>query len=73
MRRDDCLATESKLLELDINTVKVIDLEEITRPFEFHITKSGVLHGFCTWFQADFQGITPDVRTTFLNTGPDYE
>ena len=71
--RDDCLAAEAKLFELDISSVKITDLEEITCPFEFDISKSGVLHGFCTWFQVDFAGISPDVNTSFLNTGPDHE
>nr|KAG5713634.1 hypothetical protein BaRGS_024682 [Batillaria attramentaria] len=71
--RGDCLASETKLLELDVNKVSVIDLEEMTCPFEFHITKSGVLHGFCSWFQVDFQGLSSNVETTFLNTGPDFE
>ena len=73
LSRDTCLATEVKLLELDIHTVKVTELEEITRAFEFRITRSGVLHGFCSWFQADFQGLAPDIGTRSLNTGPDHE
>ncbi|XP_070187206.1 protein arginine N-methyltransferase 2-like isoform X2 [Littorina saxatilis] len=71
--RDNCLATETKLLELDISTLKVTGLEEMSRMFEFEITKSGMLHGFCTWFQVDFQGLAPEVETVSLNTGPDHD
>ena len=71
--RKDCLAPDTKLLELDIKTLKVSDLEEIPCPFQLELTQPGTLHGFCTWFQVDFQGLGSDKETTCLNTGPDYE
>lgn len=73
LKRKDCLSVEAKLLELDIHQVRVEDLEEIVSHFDFCIDRSGILHGFCTWFQVDFQGLDPSIETTSLNTGPDNE
>jgi hypothetical protein len=73
LKQEDCLAQETKIAHIDISTVKVDDLESIAQPFEFKVMRSGTLHGFCTWFQVDFAGLSPEVNTTFLNTGPDYE
>lgn len=59
-------------MQLDLATLRIEDLEEISCSFQFQIMKSGVLHGFCTWFQVDFKGLAPDIPTSFLNTGPDH-
>ncbi|KAL8618814.1 hypothetical protein ACOMHN_000242 [Nucella lapillus] len=73
LKREDCLATEVRLLEMDLSRLQVSDLESFTCPFQVTLTRSGTMHGFCTWFQVDFLGMAPNVATTYLNTGPDDE
>ncbi|XP_046351916.1 protein arginine N-methyltransferase 2-like isoform X2 [Haliotis rufescens] len=73
LQREQCLAMETELFSLDLHTVIIEDLEKIAQQFEFHITKDGQLHGFCTWFQTDFKGLGSGVKMTILNTGPDHD
>ncbi|XP_076456146.1 protein arginine N-methyltransferase 2-like [Babylonia areolata] len=79
LQRDTCLAPEATLLQLDLASLQVSQLEDIICPFQFQVHTSGTMHGFCTWFQVDFCGLGEGegeggvVATTSLNTGPDHE
>ncbi|KAL5006044.1 hypothetical protein ScPMuIL_017202 [Solemya velum] len=69
----DCLSEASRILNIDMRSVRREDLEQIDLDFEFTVQKSGTLHGFCTWFQVDFEGLDQSIHTVYLNTGPEHE
>ena len=66
----DILSEEFSVLKLDMNTVKVEDLEENQSEFIFSINKDAVMHGFCTWFEVGFCPLGSEAEPVFLNTGP---
>jgi len=67
---DDCLCEGQKVLNLDIKTIQVDDLEVLQCPFNFKIDKGEVMHGFCTWFEVEFCPLLEGTSPVILNTGP---
>ncbi|KAM5151871.1 LOW QUALITY PROTEIN: protein arginine N-methyltransferase 2 [Mantella aurantiaca] len=66
---DDCLSEPSVLLNLNMKTLKIEDLEKMSGPFTFHVTRDGLFHGFTTWFSVQFHNIENQEHVE-LNTGP---
>ncbi|XP_068559165.1 protein arginine N-methyltransferase 2 [Cebidichthys violaceus] len=70
---NDCLTAPCDVLQLDMYTLQVKDLEEIKGQFHFRVEKSGVFHGFTAWFTAQFESLETGGATVELNTGPNSE
>ncbi|KAM3608225.1 uncharacterized protein V6R79_021412 [Siganus canaliculatus] len=70
---EDCLATPSDVIFLDMYTLQVHDLEEIKGQFHFSVEKSGVFHGFTAWFTVHFESLETGGTAVELNTGPNAE
>ncbi|GMI39244.1 hypothetical protein TrCOL_g10206 [Triparma columacea] len=51
----------------DFRTCTVEDLKNFTIPFDFPITRTGIMHGLAGWFDCDFIGTSSTVP---LKTGP---
>lgn len=71
----DCYSDEQRLFNLDMKSVTLSDLEDICVNFKFVIHKTGIIHGFTTWFEVGFKNLDPDcdIDEVLLNTGPKYE
>lgn len=70
---EDCLSQEQCMIHLDMATVTVEDVEEITSQFAFTITRDDTLHAFCMWFEIEFSPLSCDAKSVILNTGPKHE
>ncbi|XP_051260137.1 protein arginine N-methyltransferase 2 [Dicentrarchus labrax] len=70
---NDCLTAPCDVLNLDMYTLQVQDLEEIKGQFHFCVEKSGVLHGFTAWFTVHFESLETGGAAVELNTGPNSE
>ncbi|KAL4228957.1 class I-like SAM-binding methyltransferase superfamily [Mactra antiquata] len=73
--KEDCLCSGEPLFQLDMKSVTVQCIEEISSDFSFTITKPGVslMHGFCAWFEVIFNPSNPDGIEVSLNTGPHHD
>lgn len=71
--KEDCLCQDMRLFQLDMYTVTVENLEQITSEFDFSIRKDEIMHGFCMWFEVAFDPSNPNGDQIFLNTGPFHE
>lgn len=70
----DCFSDEQCLFNLDMKSVTLSDLEDICVDFEFVINKSGIIHGFTTWFEVGFTNLDQSGKDeVLLNTGPKHE
>ena len=69
---EELLAAPMGIMDLDMKTVSARDLENIENTLDITVTKSGLLHGFCTWFTVEFENLI-DLRKppVLFNTGPD--
>lgn len=67
---NDCLSDGQRVLQLDMKTLQMEDLEICECPFNFEIQRGEVMHGFCTWFEAEFCPLQDGPDTVVLNTGP---
>ncbi|KAM9804684.1 protein arginine N-methyltransferase 2 [Neosynchiropus ocellatus] len=70
---EDCLATPSDIITLDMQTLQVADLEEMEGQFNFSLGKSGVCHGFAAWFNVCFESLERNTAAVVLDTGPHSE
>ncbi|KAL6100687.1 prmt2 [Pungitius sinensis] len=70
---EDCLTAPCDVLQLDMYTLQVKDLEEIKGHFHFCVEKSGVFHGFSAWFKVQFESLQRGGAPVELNTGPNSE
>ncbi|XP_077997829.1 protein arginine N-methyltransferase 2-like [Glandiceps talaboti] len=70
LKSEDCLAVPQTVLDLNMNTVQIQDLEEIERDFCFEINQSGDFHGFGSWFTVKFNTMQSDSNSVVLDTGP---
>ncbi|XP_035532493.1 protein arginine N-methyltransferase 2 [Morone saxatilis] len=70
---NDCLTAPCDVLNLDMYTLQVQDLEEIKGQFHFCVDKPGVFHGFTAWFTVHFESLETGGATVELNTGPNSE
>eukprot|EP01112_Ceratiomyxa_fruticulosa_P013758 TRINITY_DN3885_c0_g2_i5.p1 TRINITY_DN3885_c0_g2~~TRINITY_DN3885_c0_g2_i5.p1 ORF type:complete len:371 (-),score=71.86 TRINITY_DN3885_c0_g2_i5:21-1133(-) len=65
---NDSLLTSPHLVKsIDIQTLKMEDLERISETLDFLFEKEGVMHGICVWFDVVFEGSTQSV---VLSTAP---
>lgn len=70
LKPDDCLSEPCTILQLDMRTVQVADLEMMKGELHFDIQKAGMLHGFTAWFSVQFQNLEEDEPQLVLSTGP---
>ncbi|XP_038605203.1 protein arginine N-methyltransferase 2 isoform X1 [Tachyglossus aculeatus] len=68
----DCLSEPCTVLQLDMKTLQIPDLERMIGELHFDITKTGTLHGFAAWFSVKFQNLEEEKTQLELNTGPFY-
>ncbi|PIO34819.1 hypothetical protein AB205_0149080 [Aquarana catesbeiana] len=66
---EDCLSEPCILLNINMKTLKIEELERMSGPFEFHVKRDGILHGFTSWFSVQFQNIENQGHVE-LHTGP---
>ncbi|XP_040213522.1 protein arginine N-methyltransferase 2 isoform X1 [Rana temporaria] len=66
---EDCLSEPCVLLNINMKTLKVEELERMSGPFAFHVKRDGILHGFTSWFSVQFQNIENQGHVE-LHTGP---
>lgn len=71
LKKEDILAKPVPILDLDMKTIAIQEIEHISSNFEFSVFKSGVLNGFSTWFTLNFEHLSgTNAQDVFLNTGP---
>ncbi|CAG09275.1 unnamed protein product, partial [Tetraodon nigroviridis] len=73
MEPSDCLASPRHVISLNMYTLQIKDLEEITGQFDFPVETSGTFHGFTAWFAVYFESLDAGGTTVELNTGPNSE
>ncbi|KAM9088880.1 LOW QUALITY PROTEIN: protein arginine N-methyltransferase 2 [Megaptera novaeangliae] len=70
LKPEDCLSEPCTILQLDMRTVQIADLELMKGELHFDIKKAGTLHGFTAWFSVRFQNLEEDEPQLVLSTGP---
>ncbi|NIG60068.1 protein arginine N-methyltransferase 2-like [Pontoporia blainvillei] len=70
LKPEDCLSEPCTILQLDMRTVQIADLETMKGELHFDIKKAGALHGFTAWFSVRFQNLEEDEPQLVLSTGP---
>ncbi|XP_029422943.1 protein arginine N-methyltransferase 2 isoform X2 [Nannospalax galili] len=70
LKPEDCLSEPCTILQLDMRTVQISDLETMHGELRFDIQKSGTLHGFTAWFSVHFQSLEEGQPQQVLSTGP---
>lgn len=59
-----------KVFHLDMHHDSAEVLERIVSPFHFKLKKSGVIHGFGTWFDSGFRSSRSEEDSIVLTTSP---
>ncbi|KAL5489484.1 hypothetical protein EMCRGX_G018578 [Ephydatia muelleri] len=74
MSEGDCLSKPLCIHTLDTKTLTVANLELIQSNFRFEVTKSGIMHGFGSWFDVTFGSIPEGYKYSpvVLSTSPRY-
>ncbi|XP_008572183.1 PREDICTED: protein arginine N-methyltransferase 2 isoform X2 [Galeopterus variegatus] len=70
LKPEDCLSEPCTILQLDMRTVQISDLETLRGDLRFDIRKAGTLHGFTAWFSVHFQSLQEGQPQQVLSTGP---
>uniref|UniRef100_A0A8C5NX36 Protein arginine N-methyltransferase 2 n=1 Tax=Jaculus jaculus TaxID=51337 RepID=A0A8C5NX36_JACJA len=70
LKPEDCLSEPCTILQLDMRTVQISDLETMRGELRFDIQKAGTLHGFTAWFSVHFQSLDEGQPQQVLSTGP---
>lgn len=70
LQEKELLSHPQEIYTLDMHTGNSESLERIESPFVFHAKKSGVLHGFGTWFDSHFLSSRGSSERTTLSTSP---
>ncbi|XP_023381584.1 protein arginine N-methyltransferase 2 isoform X2 [Pteropus vampyrus] len=70
LKPEDCLSEPCTILQLDMRTVQIADLEMMRGELCFDIKKAGSLHGFTAWFSVGFHSLEEDGPPLVLSTGP---
>lgn len=70
MKPEDCLSEPCTILQLDMRTVQISDLETMRGELHFDIQRAGTLHGFTAWFSVHFQSLQDGQPPQVLSTGP---
>ncbi|XP_069839210.1 protein arginine N-methyltransferase 2 isoform X2 [Dendropsophus ebraccatus] len=69
LKPEDCLSQPCTLLDVNMKTLNIEDLEKMNSEFQFHVDRDGTFHGFTAWFSVQFQNIDNQDKVE-LNTGP---
>ncbi|CAJ0955088.1 unnamed protein product [Ranitomeya imitator] len=69
LKPEDCLSKPCTLLDVNMKTLRVEDLESMSGDFHFHVDRDGIFHGFTAWFSVQFQNIDNQEQVE-LDTGP---
>ncbi|KAM4697862.1 protein arginine N-methyltransferase 2 [Rhinophrynus dorsalis] len=69
LQPEECLSEPCVLLNLDMKTLQVTDLEQMSSKFTFCVHRDGYMHGFTAWFTVQFNNIEEQGHLE-LNTGP---
>ncbi|XP_053327935.1 protein arginine N-methyltransferase 2, partial [Spea bombifrons] len=69
LQPEDCLSDPCILLDVNLRTLQIADLERMSGNFTFCVKNDGIFHGFTAWFSVQFQNIE-DKGWLELNTGP---
>ncbi|KAG9477453.1 hypothetical protein GDO78_002705 [Eleutherodactylus coqui] len=69
LKQEDCLSRPCTLLDVDMKTLTIEDLERMSGEFQFHVDREGTFHGFTAWFSVQFQNINNQEQVE-LDTGP---
>jgi len=70
-KEEDILAKPASVLDIDMETVTIENIEYVSSKFNFLIDRPGIFNGFCTWFSALFDGLSDgNESSTLLDTGP---
>ncbi|XP_077128516.1 protein arginine N-methyltransferase 2 isoform X2 [Ranitomeya variabilis] len=69
LKPEDCLSKPCTLLDVNMKTLSVEDLESMSGDFHFHVDRDGTFHGFTAWFSVQFQNIDNQEQVE-LDTGP---
>lgn len=73
LKPEQCLAPPSVICDLDLKTMSCKDITSINKSFTFTVEKSGLLHGYATWFDVHFSADKarfPSVQSSTLSTSP---
>jgi protein arginine N-methyltransferase 2 len=71
LEESDVLAPPVVILDLDIKTVQIADLEEMQCIFSFEVSRNGTFHGFGSWFDVTFGSLpVQNYENVTLSTGP---
>ncbi|XP_070570637.1 protein arginine N-methyltransferase 2-like [Ptychodera flava] len=70
LKTENFLTDPKTVLELNMKSFEIEELEEIHREFSFEITKNGTFHGFGSWFSVEFCVMTSNNSPVTLDTGP---
>uniref|UniRef100_A0A286XS07 Protein arginine methyltransferase 2 n=1 Tax=Cavia porcellus TaxID=10141 RepID=A0A286XS07_CAVPO len=68
LKPEDCLSEPCTILQLDMRTVQISDVETMRGELHFDIQKSGTLHGFTAWFSVHFQSLEEGQPQQVLST-----
>ncbi|KAM4024635.1 protein arginine N-methyltransferase 2 [Anomaloglossus baeobatrachus] len=69
VKPEDCLSQPCTLLDVNMKTLNVEDLEKMSTEFNFHVDRDGTFHGFTAWFSVQFQNLDNQEQVE-LDTGP---
>ncbi|XP_073433644.1 protein arginine N-methyltransferase 2 isoform X2 [Dendrobates tinctorius] len=69
LKPEDCLSQPCTLLDVNMKTLSVEDLESMSGEFHFHVDRDGTFHGFTAWFSVQFKNIDNQEQVE-LDTGP---
>ncbi|XP_046351129.1 protein arginine N-methyltransferase 1-like [Haliotis rufescens] len=67
----ELLASAQKVVELDLKTVTLADVQKISQKLDIKMDKSGILRGFASWFDVEFSPLDSSVACGVLSTSPD--
>ncbi|XP_073502855.1 protein arginine N-methyltransferase 2 isoform X2 [Phyllobates terribilis] len=69
LKPEDSLSQPCTLLDVNMKTLNVEDLEIMSSKFHFHVDRDGTFHAFTAWFSVQFQNIDNQEQVE-LDTGP---
>ena len=61
---DQLLSEFATLLDIDLRSVKLSEVQELEEKLEFKITKQSILHGFAFWFNVRFDPVLSSIKDT---------
>lgn len=69
LKPEDCLSQPCTLIDVNMKTLNIEDLERMSSKFQFEVDCDGTFHGFTAWFSVQFQNIENHGQEE-LDTGP---